>query len=64
MIRGNVVKDFNLDSTHIKICDDYCRDKQPGDLQTILDNIAILVENKDGEADGTVLHISPQIPSR
>ena len=46
MIGGNVVKDFNLDSTRIKICDDYCRDKQPGDLQTILDHISHRVQNQ------------------
>lgn len=38
---GNVVMEFtNPSGARIKICDDYCRDKTPEDVQRILDNIA------------------------
>jgi len=37
---GHVVKDFKLGDTRIKICDDYCQDKTPEAIQTILDRIA------------------------
>ena len=38
---GNVVKDFKIGRTRIKICDDYCRDKTPEAVQAILDRIAL-----------------------
>jgi len=38
--KGNVVKDFKLGSTRIKICDDYCHDKTPEAVQATLDRIA------------------------
>ncbi len=37
---GHVVKDFMLGDTRIKICDDYCWDKTPEDIQSALDRIA------------------------
>jgi len=37
---GNVVKDFLIGNTRIKICDDYCRDTTPEAVQAILDRIA------------------------
>lgn len=37
---GNVVKDFYVGNTHIRICDDYCRDKTPEQVKQILANIA------------------------
>jgi len=40
---GNVVKDFKIGNTRIKICDDYCRDKQPEVVQATLDRIALRV---------------------
>ena len=43
---GNVVKDFKIGNTRIKICDDYCRDKTPEDVQAILDRIASRVEDQ------------------
>ena len=38
--KDNVVKDFNLGATRIKICDDYCRDKTPEAVQVTLERIA------------------------
>lgn len=37
---GNVVRDFYIGATRIKICDDYCRDKTPEDVEAILARIA------------------------
>lgn len=37
---GHVVRDFYIGNTHIQICDDYCRDKTPEEVQAILDRIA------------------------
>ena len=37
---GNVVKDFLIGNTRIKICDDYCRDTTPEAVQAILTRIA------------------------
>jgi len=37
---GNVVKDFLIGNTRIKICDDYCRDTTSETAQVILDRIA------------------------
>lgn len=36
---GNVVEEFKLGSTKIKICDDYCRNNTPENTQKILDRI-------------------------
>lgn len=40
---GNVVEDFYIGATHVRICDDYCRDKTKEDVQKILDDIARMV---------------------
>jgi len=37
---GNVVKDFKIGNTRIKICNDYCHDKTPEAVQVILNRIA------------------------
>lgn len=37
---GNVVKDFYVGHTHIKICDDSCRDTTPEQVDDILTRIA------------------------
>ena len=37
---GNVVRDFYIGNTHVRICDDYCRDKTKEEVQAILDRIA------------------------
>ena len=37
---GNVVKDFLIGNTRIKICDDYCRDTTSEAVQAILTRIA------------------------
>ena len=39
-MEGNVVRDFLIGNTRIKICDDYCRDATPEAVQTILIRIA------------------------
>ena len=36
---GHVVEDFYIGHTHIRICDDYCRDKTKEDIQNILRRI-------------------------
>ena len=38
--QGHVVKDFMIGRTRIMICDDYCRDKTPEEVQAILDRVA------------------------
>ncbi|WP_293969480.1 hypothetical protein [uncultured Ruminococcus sp.] len=38
---GNVVKEFKIGNTRIKICDDYCRDKNKADVEAILKRIAV-----------------------
>jgi hypothetical protein len=43
---GNVVRDFKIGNTRIKICDDMCRDKTPEDVQKILDRIARQAQRK------------------
>lgn len=37
---GNVVKDFYIENTRVKICDDYCRDKSKQAVDEILRRIA------------------------
>ena len=37
---GNVVEEFKIGNTKVRICDDYCRDKTPEDVDAILKNIA------------------------
>ena len=36
---GHVVEDFYIGNTHVRICDDACRDKTPEEVQAILDRI-------------------------
>ena len=38
--QGNVVKSFSIGNTRIKICDDYCRDRTPAEVDEILKRIA------------------------
>lgn len=40
---GHVVEDFYIEGTHIKICDDYCKDKTESDVAVILKRIANIV---------------------
>jgi len=37
---GNIVRDFKIGNTRIKICDDCCRDKTPDEVNAILARIA------------------------
>ena len=37
---GNVVKDFKIGNTRVKICDDYCRNKSKQEVEAILRRIA------------------------
>lgn len=37
---GNVVKEFNIGNTRVKICDDYCRGKTSQEVEAILRWIA------------------------
>lgn len=40
VVTGNVVEEFNLGNTRIKICDDYCRTKTKEEVEEILKRIA------------------------
>ena len=46
IVEGNVVKDFQIGNTRIKICDDYCRDTTPEAVQSIIDRIANRVQEQ------------------
>nr|DAL85239.1 MAG TPA: hypothetical protein [Caudoviricetes sp.] len=37
---GNVVQEFSIGNTRVKICDDYCRDRPREDVELILQRIA------------------------
>lgn len=37
---GNVVMDFYVDGAHVRICDDYCRNKTKEEVDEILKRIA------------------------
>ncbi len=37
---GNVVKEFRIGNTNIRICDDYCKDKSESAVKEILARIA------------------------
>jgi len=41
---GNVVKEFMIENTRIKICDDYCKDRTPEEVEDILRGIARRVQ--------------------
>lgn len=41
---GHVVEEFKIGNTRIKICDDYCRDKTPEDVEAILKRIAQIAQ--------------------
>lgn len=38
--KGNVVEEFKLGNTTVKICDDYCRNRLDVDVEAILNRIA------------------------
>lgn len=48
---GNVVKDFYVGKTHIKICDDCCRDTTPEQVEEILARIARIAISSMRAAD-------------
>ncbi len=37
---GNIVKDFYIGQTRVKICDDYCKDKTKADVEATLRRIS------------------------
>lgn len=37
---GHVVEEFMIGNTKVKICDDYCREKTPEEVDAILKRIA------------------------
>lgn len=37
---GNVVEDFTIGNTRIKICDDFCRTRASGEVKEILNRVA------------------------
>ncbi len=40
----NIVREFTVGNTRIKIADDYCRDKTPEDVKKILKEIAQMAQ--------------------
>lgn len=40
IVEGNVVQDFYIGNTRIKICDDYCRGQSKEEAQAIIDKIS------------------------
>lgn len=38
--KNNIVKEFKLGNTTIRICDDYCRNTTPAEVEAILARIA------------------------
>lgn len=40
IVEGNVVEDFYIGNTRIKICDDYCRGQSKEEAQVIIDRIS------------------------
>lgn len=40
VVTGNVVEEFNIGNTRIKICDDYCRTKTKQEVEEILRRIS------------------------
>lgn len=38
--QGNVVKEFSIGNTRVKICDDFCRNMTRADVERILARIA------------------------
>jgi hypothetical protein len=38
--QGNVVKEISVENTKVKICDDFCRDRTPEQIEKILSKIA------------------------
>ncbi len=38
--QGNVVKEILVENTKVKICDDFCRDRTPEEIEKILSKIA------------------------
>ncbi|MBA4698518.1 MAG: hypothetical protein H2212_03710 [Ruminococcus sp.] len=56
---GNIVREFTIGNTRIKMCDDYCRDKTREDVELILQRIArtaieqLSMITQDGEIKNT-----------
>lgn len=40
MPKGHIVKDYNIGSTRVLICDDYCRDQTDEEVRDILKRLA------------------------
>lgn len=40
MEEPHIVQEFNIGNTRVKIADNYCADKTPGDVQKVLDKMA------------------------
>ncbi len=43
---GNVVRNFKIGNTRVIICDDYCRDKTPDEVNAILARIACRAQER------------------
>lgn len=54
---GHVVEEKKIGNTRILICDDYCRDKTPEEIEQALDRIA-LVAYLDFEKSGKLLSLA------
>jgi hypothetical protein len=44
---GHVVKDYMDGRVHVRICDDYCRNKTPEEIQEILDRCSEIWSNAE-----------------
>lgn len=40
MEEGNVVKDYKIENTRVRICDDYCRDRTNAEIEDIIARIS------------------------
>lgn len=49
--QGNVVKEIMIGNTKVKICDDFCRDRTPKEIDKILSKIAELSISIANESD-------------
>ena len=43
--QGNIVKEFSLGNTKVRIADDFCRDKTPEEVDAILKRISCIALN-------------------
>lgn len=52
---GNIVSEFSIGATHIRICDDFCRDKTSDDIAVTLGRIS-RIALEDFRAAAAIAH--------